>query len=383
MSEIECYVCENETVDGDSLNCGGVYNRRMHAKCVGINKTVLKAYMELDNLFYMCNECINNSMRAINSKLGKIMSVITIYDERVTRYEKDMIVLKDGVDELKMCVNKNNDETVAMSKMNTQCIPVKERTYAEKVKQNDPVILVVPKQDQTVQVTQKDVMNLMDPTEIPIGKMRNATKGTNVFEGRNKEDLDTIRRYAEEKLGSSYDVKLSELRKPKIIVSGLSEKMSDEEIVTKLKKQNEVIQDSELRVVSIFGKHKLNVVIEIDSDSFNKIMTGECKKLNIGWSSCMVKEYVNVLNCFKCQGFNHKAKDCTKTRACKKCAGEHDVSECRSKVTRCTNCIQANQKLNLNLHTNHVARSEKCKVMERRINFSKKRIEFNALNAKR
>lgn len=327
MSEIDCYVCKSETALGDSFKCAGICNRRMHAKCVSMNKTVLKAYMELDNLFYMCNECVNGSMKAINTKLDKIMSVITIYDERVTRYENDMTVLKDSVNELKMCVNKNTDETDAC-KVNTQCIPLRKSNYADKVKQNAPVILVVPKQNQTVQVTQKAVM---DPTEIPIDNMRNAANGTIVLEGRNKEDLDTIRKYAEEKLGSTYEVKLSELRKPKIIVCGMNVKMTDEEIVTKLKRQNEVLKDAEMKVISIFGKQTLNAVIEIDSGAFNTIMTGECKKLNIGWSRCIVKEYINVLSCFKCQGFNHKAKDCTKQRACKKCAGEHDVKECKSK----------------------------------------------------
>lgn len=43
QSEIDCYVCNNETAMGDSFKCEGACGRRMHAKCVGVNKTVLKS----------------------------------------------------------------------------------------------------------------------------------------------------------------------------------------------------------------------------------------------------------------------------------------------------------------------------------------------------
>lgn len=267
----------------------------MHAKCVGVNKTVLKAYMELDNLFYMCDTCINGSVKAINTKLDKIMSVITIYDERVTRNEKDMTELKESVAELKVCVNnKNNDNTDSLTYVNKQCNSLYKPSYADKVKQNEPVVMVVPKQNQTAHATQKAVMELMDPTEIPIDNMRNAAKGTIILEGRNKDDLDIIHKYA---AGSTYEVKLSELRKPKIIVSGMNEKLTDDEVVSKIKIQNKSLENAELRVVTIFGTKTFSAVIELDCDAFNKIMSNERKKLNIGWSSCPVKEYVNVLNC--------------------------------------------------------------------------------------
>lgn len=66
----------------------------------------------------------------------------------------------------------------------------------------------------------------------------------------------------------------------------MSEKLDNEEIITKLKRQNKVVQETELRVVSTFGKNSFKPVIEIDSDGFDKVMMNEHRKLNIGWSSC-------------------------------------------------------------------------------------------------
>lgn len=114
-------------------------------------------------------------------------------------------------------------------------------------------------------------MKLMDPTEIPINNMRNAAKGTVVLKGRSKEDLDAIQQYAAEKLGTTYEAKFSEKRKPKILIREMSEKLTGEDIITKMKRQNKVIQDADLRVLSIFGKDKSNGVIEIDSEGFNKV----------------------------------------------------------------------------------------------------------------
>lgn len=210
MSELDCYVCTSETALGDSFKCEGPCARRMHAKCVNMNKTVLKAYIDMDNLFYMCDSCMKDSMKAISTKLDKIMSVIAIYDERVSRYETNMTELKDTVDELKVCVTNRTERVAdALNVINKQCAPKDNSTYADKVKFNEPVV-----------------------------------------------------------------------------------------------------------------------------------------------------------------------QECTKKMACKRCSGEHNVSECKSKVHKCTNCCNANKKLNLRLNVNHMAGSDKCKVTERQINIRRKRVQY-------
>lgn len=74
-------------------------------------------------------------------------------------------------------------------------------TYADKVKCNDPVVLVVPKQNQTSLETRKYVMQTLDPTKIPIGNLRNAAKCTVVLEGnsrRNRNRLEKLQ-YVDDK----------------------------------------------------------------------------------------------------------------------------------------------------------------------------------------
>ena len=45
-----------------------------------------------------------------------------------------------------------------------------------------------------------------------------------------------------------------------------------------------------------------------------------------------------ITQCFKCQGYGHKAEVCTKVLRCGKCAQEHGTKECTSAETKCAQC---------------------------------------------
>jgi len=47
---------------------------------------------------------------------------------------------------------------------------------------------------------------------------------------------------------------------------------------------------------------------------------------------CQIKQ------CFKCQGYGHKAEMCTKKPRCGKCAQEHETRQCDRRETKCAHC---------------------------------------------
>lgn len=59
-----------------------------------------------------------------------------------------------------------------------------------------------------------------------------------------------------------------------------------------------------------------------------------------------LKEYYyyedfNILQCFKCLGYGHSAKNCNFPTACKNCAGDHHHKECTNPNShKCANCIK-------------------------------------------
>ena len=61
------------------------------------------------------------------------------------------------------------------------------------------------------------------------------------------------------------------------------------------------------------------------------------------------KPLTKPLQCYKCQGFGHRANQCQKDTKCSKCAGDHSYSECTSDVLKCANC-----------GSNHASNSFRC-----------------------
>lgn len=121
-------------------------------------------------------------------------------------------------------------------------------------------------------------------------------------------------------------------------------------------------------IKTLVSKHTdktYTVIIETDVETYNVIV--EHEKLSIGWDRCRVFEHVYISRCFRCLGFNHSSKVCTKKQACIKCGGEHERKECTSDEVKCINCMRAVEKLELELDVSHEAYSNECTVWKRRM----------------
>lgn len=57
------------------------------------------------------------------------------------------------------------------------------------------------------------------------------------------------------------------------------------------------------------------------------------------WEAHRVREFINVLRCYKCLAFGHTMRECRiGERLCQKCGeGEHLAKECRNEEN-CRNC---------------------------------------------
>ena len=84
----------------------------------------------------------------------------------------------------------------------------------------------------------------------------------------------------------------------------------------------------------------------------SKILFGKCKSLevankliadglNLEYVHYKVDKYIkplHVLQCLRCNQFNHKANDCTNTTKCKHCGDNHESKDCTSNNIKCSNC---------------------------------------------
>lgn len=105
----------------------------------------------------------------------------------------------------------------------------------------------------------------------------------------------------------------------------------------------------------------------------------EVKKLNVGWERCRIFDGTDIIQCYKCLGFNHKSIDCKNEETCYKCHGNHKSGECSKEVIlKCVNCIRINKKLNLGLDENHVTSNKECPVYKNKLNAKRRRIGISA-----
>lgn len=256
-------------------------------------------------------------------------------------------------------------------------------TYADQLKSNGPVVLIKPKDvSQKSEATKKELKDKINPVDSHINSIRTAAKGAIIVECRDVQASEQLKSRALQRLGTDYTVDLPKKRKPKFKICGMSDKLTDDELLDYIIKQNDYLQSSdELKVVKIFERVDLHknktyqAIVETDSTSYKKIM--DTGKLFIKWDSCRVFEQISVTRCFKCLGFNHFSKDCTKEIKCKKCAGNHPSSECNSSVLKCVNCVWHNETLNMQLNTTHDAFSRDCEVLQRKHSHEKRKLQLD------
>lgn len=183
-----------------------------------------------------------------------------------------------------------------------------------------------------------------------------SVKGSGVIiKCKNKADVEKIKKVSEKKMKKRYDIKLPEQRNPCIKVSDIEEDIKEEVLKISIIKQNFCLQDGNFDVtVGVIKKmkSKFMAILEVDSFSFLDITTNE--KICTRWTLCRVYKYVRDFGQFKCAGFDNKAEERNTGTRCKNCIkSNHVVEYCKSEVSVCGNCVQANIEYKNKLKTGH------------------------------
>lgn len=305
-----CYRCDDTATEADSFKCDGVCDRNVHAKCVGFTKTVFKAYTDMPNLYYVCDDCNGETLKMINKKLLVIMNTINVYDERSVRNENKLDSL---CEEIKQMKSVNNNKCVNLNNVQTADQRVKP-TYADQVKRSkNSVIFIKPKNDQNGKKTENDFKNSVDPCAVNVNKIQKGPKGGLAVICENNDDCSEIEKIVNEKLGDDYTVNKQVECAYKLKIVGIGDDLSENEIVESLKGQNEFLKDVDITVLSKYNVKRnksINVIIKVEETAFNKCM--DIGFVKIKWSKCRVFESLSIMVCYKCQGYNHRADICQK-----------------------------------------------------------------------
>lgn len=269
------------------------------------------------------------------------------------------------------------------------------RSYANAVseKKKENIIIVKPKKQQESETTKKLVKEKINITNMAVGitKLKKGNKGTVILGCENEGEMEELKASVQDKLGKDYSIMEPRGVKPKIKIINVGEEemgLDDENMMSIIMKQNKLEDEREgfhMRVIKKIvkegrnentqsGKGKVNgsLILEMDEITHDSMLRRE--KINIGWRKCAVFDYLSVKRCFKCWGYYHFAKNCTRQITCHKCAGEHKANECMTKRNRCVNCMHKIKTYNLKISDEHDALSVECPTYQRALEEERKRI---------
>lgn len=244
---------------------------------------------------------------------------------------------------------------------------------------SEPVVIVKPKKKQNSHDTRARMAEKFpNPQTVNISNVKDIPNGGLAINCKNVAESKKLQKEASKQLGDDYTVVIPITRKPKIKVSGMNEKLTDQELSERIKEQNEDLSDCDMKVISVFENKRnktFGAIIELDSEHFEKVI--KKKKLLVGWNACHTEEYVNIKRCFKCCGYNHNSNVCKNKQSCIKCGDEHKIKDCKANHNKCINCSVAIKKWKVKLDANHQANSKLCPVFQKKLEAGRKRLNYS------
>lgn len=367
---VQCRACSEAIGDKDNfLVCGGVCGCSIHLDCTQLSKHAMNAVLEFENITFMCDDCISNSIKTVNNKIDGIYAILDRLERQLGSTNKAVQAIKNE----RMMGNSLSYEKGEKEKANS---------FADAVKQKPKkVVLVKPKgaDSNDSNKTKNLVKKNIDPKTVRVNAVTNIAKGGIAIECGDDETVEKIKKIAGEKMSEEYTIEDGKQRKYRIKIVGMNEELTDKEIYNFLTTQNEFLAgDESLKVIRIYEvKTKnsyFNAIVEMCSSNFNKCV--ELKSLRVSWDKCRVFEEIPLIICMKCCGYQHIAKECTNTNiVCRKCGENRKINECLANEPKCVNCLAANDKHKFKFDVKHVANDNKCEVRKQREEAVKRRMQ--------
>ncbi|CAK1601174.1 unnamed protein product [Parnassius mnemosyne] len=264
--------------------------------------------------------------------------------------------IKENLEHLEACnnssmmMNKTTDNLNYHASKEQQAAGPK-RSYAE-VFTNPTFSLVIESSDP--RHTSEDVVSAIktnvDVVQLGVGvnKVRRARNQKVVITCDTDEDRNTLQR-AIKNSDKKLTVSKSITKKPLLKLIGVTNDLSNAKLEEALFKQNaKLLKDVEKEKTKIKVLRRIkgrtsavnNIIMEVSPNVW-KAFKGQ--KVHVGYQIVPAIDQSPVIQCYRCMGFGHRAKECVADKqTCGYCAEDHDSREClRSNgAPSCVNCVR-------------------------------------------
>lgn len=353
-----CGKCREDFKEDKIIGCEGKCNQWFHIKCVKVKDKQFAVLKEFKGVKWYCEQCyvecevINKVLTFLDSKLNTVMQGF-------------------------------NNEVASIKEMVKEIMDVKQQTWAQKVnitkKVNPQVVVIKPKDIQESSKTFSEVQKKVRPPELQVGitSVRNIRDGGIIVGCSKEEDARKVEQCVNKELSEKYNIQRPIPKIPQIKIVGMSEKLTGEEISSFILAQNEIIDKNtaKVEIKRVYeSKGNFTAIADVDPSTFH--VATEQGKLIVDWDRCAVYEHVDLLRCFKCAGFFHKAEHCNKEDKCGNCSGNHRRKDCNEEVFKCVNCKHANETLKMTFDIKHSAYDLNCPVYKRHIERQRNKVNY-------
>lgn len=222
----------------------------------------------------------------------------------------------------------------------------------------------------------------VDITKAKIGITRlKYLKSGGIFLGtKSAEDRGKLEEEARAKLGNSFKVVLPKPIIPELILRNISKTYSDEELMEEIKETNPGFNGEDKLKIVHKRKERLSqkwtYILQAIPATYDKLID---RYICVDYNDHYIKEHINVLRCFNCQQYNHKAENCTGAPVCSRCSKRHKTSDCsKIEAFTCINCVDAN-KNGAKFDTRHSCGSQNCAVHLSQMEYKQMKISYTAM----
>ncbi|KAJ3644187.1 hypothetical protein Zmor_026857 [Zophobas morio] len=377
----KCLGCTADVDSSISLLCDGC-DRPMHRSCIALPLDAAAACDRSrrmsSHVKILCADCDNN-FKLFKSHSGLIEGLFMekcrglinegceTFVAEIKSLRSEINVLKESnIDLIKLL--SSNSNSGLLSGTNTALNNNPPNSYASKVN-TDTKIIVKPKNTaQSISQTRSDILkkvNIMDE-KIAVTKVKPVSSGGLLISCNDAAGGKKFKEIASVNLSETYNIKEVNSFHPKIRIVGFSSDVSENLLLSYMKKQNpDLIQQSSFcKLIRLWptrsNKNVFQADVEVDIVTYNLLL--KSGHVLIGLNPCSVYDAIGIPRCYNCNGYFHSSKQCKKELSCPLCAGKHKVKDCpfsdldsdTENKKCCINCkIMRNRPENLNL--NHAA----------------------------
>ena len=366
----------------------------------GTPSSKLKHVEEVDSLLRALAGYINPVLKPgmegkVNQFFKSIKNAFTRLEEEASHALHNEALYKTLENNLEVLTKRIEQNTQMLTK-HTQIFEqqaAQQRSYAvittknclinaqsgQKLEQTTKYIVIVDrKAEKPHVVTKQEFQKIVSPKQlkIQINRIKKVSNGKLVVECNDKISCQTIKQTINNKNDAPIKA-IDDIKKlPTVIIRKVDKHMSNEELIDSLMVQNQLNID-ELQIPRpklIFRTKTQNTyndaVIRVHPKLYTILIS--LGKIFIGYTAARVEHYTLITQCFKCMGYGHTQKYCTKDlQTCGHCAGNHRYAECPNKQhePKCVNCHDSRYSNRENVSP-HTAISDACNIrliMKRRI----------------